>query len=384
MRKIAILGSTGSIGQQALTVAGLHPDEFQVSALTAHNNSELLFAQVRVFRPLMAGLTGGEVAIPEDLRFCSWVFGEEALAIACAVPCDDVLVSVVGVAGLSCVLMARKAGKRVLLANKEALVAGGALAMAACSTDYGAPTLIPVDSEHSAIYQCLRGERENPFEEIILTASGGPFRTWNINDMLRATPQQALAHPNWNMGAKITIDSATMFNKALEIIEARWLFGAAPEQIKVLIHPQSIIHSMVRFADGAVLAQLGVPDMRVPILYAMGYPARMPTGIAPLDFTKYAQLTFEEPDLKRFPAIGIAYNALRAGGAACCMLNAANEVAVESYLKQSITFGMIYPVVAETLSKAGHLPAETIEQVRHADQSARGIARDIINRQSSR
>lgn len=380
-RRIAILGSTGSIGRQALQVAALHPDRFAVVALTAHQNSELLFEQVRAFRPQMAGLSGGEVEIPEDCRFCRWHFGREALDIAASsVPCDDVLAAVVGIAGLESVLKARAAGRRVLLANKETLVAGGELVMKQCAPQDGRETLVPVDSEHSAIFQCLRARDGNAAEQLLLTASGGPFRTWPKADIDRATPEQALRHPNWHMGAKVTIDSASMFNKALEIIEARWLFGVRPEQISVLVHPQSVVHSMVRFADGAVLAQLGVPDMRVPILYAMSYPERLCSGVPALDFSLYPNLSFEPPDLARFPSISLAYQALTAGGAACCVLNAANETAVEAFLQKRIAFGDIYRVVRGTLDALGAPSAETLDDILDADARARRAACALLNR----
>ncbi|MCL1964448.1 MAG: 1-deoxy-D-xylulose-5-phosphate reductoisomerase, partial [Firmicutes bacterium] len=277
MRSIAVLGSTGSIGTQALSVASRHAERFRVVALTARADAEKLFAQVRQFRPLMAGLVARPKEIPEDVRFCEWVFGEACLRAAATLgAADDILVSVVGASGLAAVLDALTAGKRVLLANKEALVAGGPLVMEAARRA-GQP-ILPVDSEHSAIFQCLRAAGANAPEKLILTASGGPFRTWRAGDIESATAEQALRHPNWSMGRKITVDSASMMNKALEVIEARWLFGVAPEKISVLIHPQSVVHSMVEFQDGAVLAQLGTPDMRLPILYAMAYPERLATG----------------------------------------------------------------------------------------------------------
>ncbi|MBR5232468.1 MAG: 1-deoxy-D-xylulose-5-phosphate reductoisomerase [Clostridia bacterium] len=380
MRTINILGSTGSIGTQALQIASLHPERFRVNAITAHRNADALFAQVREFRPVMAGLTGmesHEVQIPEDLRFCDWRFGREALLCAAAdVPCDDVLVSVVGMVGLPAVMAARKAGRRVLLANKEALIAGGKLVMAACPDGEDGPTLIPVDSEHSAIYQCLKASQGNSYEKILLTASGGAFRNYTLEQLENATLEQALTHPNWNMGAKITVDSASMFNKALEIVEAKWLFNAKPEQIEVLIHPQSIVHSMIQFRDGAVLAQLGAPDMRVPIAYAMAYPERIVTDAPKADFAAIGQCTFFAADTVRFPAIRIAYETLRAGGAASCMMNAANEEANAHFRAGKMKFTDIARVVENTLQRAGDLPADTIEQVYFADEKARSIARE--------
>ena len=265
-RRVAILGATGSIGTQALKVAADHPEAFQVVALSAHGNARLLFDQVRRFRPRMAALTGERQTVPEDLRFCDWRFGGDALAqLAKEAPAEDVLVSVIGMVGLRCVLAAREAGKRVLLANKEALVAGGELVMRLCREKDGAPALIPVDSEHSAIYQCLRASDRNPFAKLTLTASGGPFRCWTLEAIYSARPEDALRHPNWSMGAKITVDSASMFNKALEVVEARWLFDARPEQIDVVIHPESIVHSLVRF-DGACWRSWAFPTCGCPYL----------------------------------------------------------------------------------------------------------------------
>lgn len=382
-RDIVILGSTGSIGKQALKIVDMHPDRFRVVGLTAHSNVELLTEQVNKYRPLMAGLSGSTIRVPTDTAFCDWYFGDDALHIASQqVPCDDVLVSVVGMIGLGSVLNARRTGKRVLLANKEALVAGGKLVMDACPEDADDPTLIPVDSEHSAIYQCLLSSRGNPYERIILTASGGPFRTWTKKRMDMATLQEALSHPTWKMGEKITIDSATMFNKALEIIEAKWLFDAKPDQIDVLVHPQSIIHSMVQFRDGAVMAQMGMPDMKVPIAFAMAYPERIDTNTTPMALDKTGGLHFEKPDQVRFPALRLAYEALEAGGAACCVLNAANETAVNGYLHHSIRFGQIAEVVEETLARIGTLPADSLEAVLEADRQAREVCAQLINQLS--
>ncbi len=379
MRTVSVFGSTGSIGTQALDVAAAHPQDIKVNALTAHSSTDKLFEQVRAFRPLAAGLTAGETAIPADLRFCQWYFGEDAInRIALDVPSDDCLMAVVGMASLRCVLNARKTGKRVLLANKETLVAGGHLIMPVCDTQGDEPTLIPVDSEHSAIYQCLKAAQGNAYRRILLTASGGPFRTWPKADIEKATVQQALKHPNWSMGRKITIDSATMFNKALEIIEAKWLFGAEPHQIDVTIHPQSIIHSMVEFDDGAVIAQLGTPDMHTPIMYAMLYPRRAEALKARLDLTKAAALTFEKPDLERFPSISLAYEAMAAGGAAACVLNAANEAAVDAFLRGRVAFGGIFDTVRHTMDALA-LPAQTVEEVLAADLRARETARKYID-----
>ncbi len=377
MRGIAILGSTGSIGRQALEVIALHPDRFFVTALTAHKNAALLFDQVRSFRPRLAALTGvsSPVPIPDDLSFCSFRFGPKALEEAAReAEGQDVLAAVVGVAGLKAVMAARAAGKRVLLANKETLVAGGEMVMNACP----AGTLLPVDSEHSAIFQCLQGAGPNRYEQILLTASGGPFRTWEKEKIKSATVEQALGHPTWNMGAKITVDSASMFNKALEIIEAKWLFSARPEQIQVVVHPQSIVHSAVKFRDGAVIAQLGAPDMKVPILYAMSYPDRLPTGGKELDLFAVGQLTFERPDAEKFPALRMAYQALRQGGAACCVLNAANEEACFAFLAGKIPFGRIPEIVDAALQRHASLPARSLSDIDRADALSRECAKAMI------
>lgn len=381
MQTIAILGSTGSIGTQALELVRLHPEEFRVVALTARSSREKLFEQVREFRPEVAGLTEPipMSEIPEDVRFCRWVMGADALhAAAAEVPADMVLVSVVGIAGLQSVMDALGAHRQVLLANKEALVTGGHLVMDAAKR-IGKP-ILPVDSEHSAIFQCLQGAGGNQPVRLLLTASGGPFRTWTREQMQNATRAQALKHPNWSMGAKITIDSASMFNKALEIIEAHWLFDMPPEKIQVVVHPQSIVHSAVEFADGAVLAQLGVPDMRVPIAYAMTYPRRIPTGSKPLDLFSIGTLTFEPGDPVRFPALRLAGECLNAGGAACTILNGANEMAVAAFLRDEIPFGAISRIVEGTLEACGAMPADTLEDIFHADLEARRVAKEIAEK----
>ena len=379
MQSMAVLGSTGSIGTQTLELVRLHPERFRVSALTAHRNKELLFRQVREFRPDMAGLTEpvSLTDIPEELRFCHWVMGKEALhAAAAEVPSDMVLVSVVGIAGLQSVMDALSAGRQVLLANKEALVTGGHLVMEAAR--HAGKPLLPVDSEHSAIFQCLQGAAPNRPVRLLLTASGGPFRTWDKARMDAATPAEALKHPNWSMGAKITIDSASMFNKALEIMEARWLFDMPPEKIQVVVHPQSIVHSAVEFADGAVLAQLGVPDMRVPIQYAMAYPERLTTGSRPLDLFALGQLTFEPGNPERFPALRLAGECLNEGGAACAILNGANEAAVAAFLREEIPFGGITRLVEGALNRLGHLPADTLDDIFDADAKARRTVAELL------
>ena len=379
MRSISILGSTGSIGTQALDVVRMHPDLFRVSALTAYSSAEKLFEQVREFRPAMAGLEKPIPMsdIPEDLRFCRWIMGPEADRVAAAEESADmVLVSIVGIAGLQSVMDALAAGRQVLLANKEALVTGGHLVMDAARR-IGKP-LLPVDSEHSAIFQCLQGAAGNKPERLLLTASGGPFRTWEKERIARATRQDALNHPTWNMGAKITIDSASMFNKALEIMEARWLFDMPAEKIQVVVHPQSIVHSAIEFADGAVIAQLGVPDMRVPVQYAMTYPERYPSPARALDLFALGQLTFGPGDPEKFPALRLAGACLNAGGAACTVLNGANEAAVAAFLRDEIPFGGIAMLVEGALEKLAGLPADTLADIFEADAQARRVAAELL------
>ena len=374
MRKIAILGSTGSIGTQALDLCRRHPDRFRVVALTARGSREKLFEQVREFRPEIAGLTEGIDAkdVPEDLKFCRFLSGKEALhAAAAETDADMVLVSIVGIAGLQGVMDALAAGKQVLLANKEALVTGGHL-VTELARKAGKP-LLPVDSEHSAIFQCLQAGGGNKPEKLLLTASGGPFRTWDRERIEKATPAEALKHPNWNMGAKITIDSASMFNKGLEIMEARWLFDMPEDRIEVVVHPQSIVHSAVVYKDGAVLAQLGEPDMRVPIGYAMAFPERIETGVKAPDLFALGSLTFEKPDEEKFPALRLARACLRAGGAACTVFNGANEAAVAAFLREEIPFGEIAKRVEKAVEKLAGLPADTIEDIWEADRLAREV-----------
>jgi len=379
MRKIAILGTTGSIGSQALSIVDAYPNKFSISALSAHSNAKELFRLVRKYRPSAAALTLGEVPIPEDLGFCNWYFGEKALEkITRDVPCDDVLVSVVGMSALKAVINAIDTGKRVLLANKETIVAGGNIIMPKCDLFSKNANLIPIDSEHSAIHQCLLGAKDNTFNSLILTASGGPFRTWSIKEMQNVRPEDALKHPTWDMGKKITIDSACMFNKALEIIEAKWLFSAEPSQIDVLVHPESIVHSMVEYKDFAVMAQLGVPDMRTSIMYAMFYPVRMGAVSKRLNLADIHTLHFEKPDTERFPSIALAYDALRLGGSAPCALNAANEIAVEAFLNCKIGFLNIADTVKYVLNK--ELPkAKNADEIIYADNWARCRASEYID-----
>ena len=355
-----------------------------MTALTARGSKEKLFEQVREFRPETAGLTEGfdPAEIPEDLKFCRFLSGKEALhAAAAETDADMVLVSIVGIAGLQGVMDALKAGKQVLLANKEALVTGGHL-VTDLARKAGKP-LLPVDSEHSAIFQCLQADGTNKPMKILLTASGGPFRTWDKERIRKATKAEALKHPNWNMGAKITVDSASMFNKGLEIMEARWLFDMPEDKIEVVVHPQSIVHSAVVYQDGAVLAQLGEPDMRVPIGYAMAYPERIETGVPAPDLFKLGSLTFEKPDEDKFPALRLARECLRAGGAACTVFNGANEEAVAAFMREEIPFGEIAVRVERALEKLAGLPANCIEDIWEADRLARAVSNSEFRIQNS-
>lgn len=373
MRTIAILGATGSIGTQALDIVRRRPDAFRASCLTAHGASEKLFDLVREFRPDVAALVNEPKCIPEDVRFCQWVFGPDSTvkALMAAKP-QDALCAIVGIAGLDAVWTALDICERVLLANKEALVTGGDLVMEKAAAK-GVP-LLPVDSEHSAIFQCLQARGGNPVRRLLLTASGGALRSWKKEDIYNATVKDVLAHPTWNMGGKITVDCASMVNKGLEIIEAHHLFNMPAGKIDVVVHPQSIVHSMVEFEDGAVLAQLGNPDMRGPIGYAMGYPERIPYEAKPLDFAALGHLDFTAPDTDRFPALLMAVEALRAGGSAPVVLNGANEAAVGAFLKGRVPFGRIPEIIRAALDAVPAAPITCIADVYEADRRAREYA----------
>ncbi|MBO4884299.1 MAG: 1-deoxy-D-xylulose-5-phosphate reductoisomerase [Clostridia bacterium] len=377
MRTLAILGATGSIGRQTLDVARCAPDKFKVTALAARSDADALFDLIREFHPAMAALCVTPKELPEDVRGCEWFFGEDAaIRMVRAAKADDVLSAVVGVAGLPAALEALEASQRLLLANKESLVTGGGLVMGRAAA-LGKPVL-PVDSEHSAIFQCLQARQGNPVSRLILTASGGPFRRWRKEDIDRATAAQALGHPTWKMGLKITVDCASMMNKGLEVIEAHHLFRMPLEKIDVVVHPQSVIHSMVEFEDGAVLAQLGVPDMRVPIGYAMGYPERIPFGGERLDFARLGQLTFETPDTERFPCLRMAIEAQRAGGVMPVALNGANEEAVGAFLAGRIPFGGIPRVVETVLAHTAPGNITCAGDVYEADRAARASAKAAL------
>ena len=377
--KLAILGATGSIGASTLDVAARHPERYQVFALTARASADALAQLCARHRPRFAVLSGSAENAELQRRFKAFgtelLFGAEALeSVARHAGTDAVMAGIVGAAGLASTLAAVRAGKRVLLANKEALVMAGPLVMRAAQ-ESGAQ-LLPVDSEHNAVFQCFSERRF--VRKIVLTASGGPFRAAAVESLHSVTPDQACAHPNWSMGRKISVDSATMMNKGLEVIEARWLFGLPPERIEVLIHPQSIVHSMVEYDDGSVIAQLSNPDMRVPIAHALAYPERIGSGAQSLDLTAVKNLSFEKPDLARFPCLALAYQALRAGGTAPAVLNAANEVAVEAFLAGRLPFTGIGGVIADTLAAVAASPADDLAQVMEADARSRREANRSI------
>lgn len=381
---VAVLGSTGSIGLSTLDVLARHADRFRVVALTAHQDVEGLETQCRRFQPELAVLADPDAAKTLRARLGNGTSstqvlgGAEALQEAASLPqADYVMAAIVGAAGLLPALAAVRAGKRVLLANKEALVVAGQLFMDA-AVNHGA-TLLPIDSEHNAVFQCLpagfrRGLGQVGVQRILLTASGGPFRDTPLEELPRVTPQQACAHPNWEMGRKISVDSATMMNKGLELIEACWLFGTDPARVQVVMHPQSVIHSMVQYVDGSVLAQLGNPDMRTPIAHALAWPERIDSGVAELDLFQVARLDFRAPDMRRFPCLGLAYQAIAAGGSTPAILNAANEVAVAAFLNQRIGFTDIARLVADTLDALPGGPAEDLEALLETDRRARAVA----------
>ncbi|MFC2322381.1 1-deoxy-D-xylulose-5-phosphate reductoisomerase [Tannerella forsythia] len=382
-RKIAILGSTGSIGTQALEVIEEHPDMFEAYALTAHHQVDLLIRQARRFMPEVVVIANEQhyLELKEalaDLPVKVWAGADAIAQIVRMEPIDMVLTALVGYAGLRPTIAALEAGKAIALANKETLVVAGEL-ITTLAKENNAP-ILPVDSEHSAIFQCLSGTWNNSVEKIWLTASGGPFRTKTPDELATVTKEQALRHPNWNMGAKVTIDSASMMNKGFEMIEARWLFDLPPEQIEIVVHPQSIVHSMVQFEDGAVLAQLGLPDMKLPIAYALSYPKRLKTAAPRLDFRQYASLTFEEPDMERFRNLAYAFEAIRKGGNMPCILNAANEIAVSAFLEDRAGFLQMSDVIARTMEKAIFVARPTYDDYVQTDAEARRIAAEFLNR----
>ena len=389
MKKLCILGSTGSIGENTLDIVRQHPDLYRIVSLSAHTQIDKLAKQAREFLPQVVVVANQalaqKISSMIDLNQTRVLWGETGLLEAVLHPdVDTVMAAIVGAAGLLPTLESARSGKRVLLANKEALVMSGQLMMNAAK-QHGA-ILLPIDSEHNAIFQCLSRSTETHsdsgagVEELILTASGGPFLHVSVAELAQVTPDQACAHPNWVMGRKISVDSATMMNKGLELIEAMWLFNMPPEKIQVLIHPQSVIHSMVRYIDGSVLAQLGQPDMRTPIAYGLAWPNRTSSGVAPLHLEELSQLTFLKPDVNRFPALRLARDAAIARGTAPTILNAANEIAVASFLDNQIPFTWIDQVVEATLDRLACVSADSIEIIMMADQEARDLAKKEIER----
>jgi len=382
-QRIAVLGSTGSIGTQTLDVISRFPGTFVVEHLTAGNNVKLLAQQARLFLPktVVIGNRSHYQKLKDELRDIpvKVLAGEDEIENAVSTPSvDTVVTAMVGYSGLRPTIAAIKAGKKIALANKETLVVAGEI-IGKLIRQSGS-RIIPVDSEHSAIFQCLAGEEGNPVEHITLTASGGPFLTYTREMLMKVRPQEALRHPNWEMGNKVTIDSASMMNKGLEVIEARWLFDLDPDQIKVIIHPQSVIHSMVHFADGSVKAQMGVPDMRVPILYALSYPGRLKSDLPRLDFKISNSLTFFEPDTERFRNLSLAFNALKKGGNMPCILNAANEVAVNSFLSGKSGFVEMSDVVEYTMDNTEYIAAPGLGYLESSDQIARETAVKYVNK----
>lgn len=381
VKKLAILGSTGSIGTQALEVVRENNELYEIYALTANENVELLIRQAIEFQPdavVIANKSKYET-LKEALKDqpIKVYAGAEAIAqIVQSEPIDVVLTAMVGFSGLIPTISAIKSGKAIALANKETLVVAGEL-IKSLALEHRTP-ILPVDSEHSAIFQCLVGEGNNRVEKLILTASGGPFRTWNIDQLAYVTKAQALKHPNWDMGAKITIDSATMMNKGFEVIEAKWLFDAKPEEIEVVVHPQSIIHSMVQFADGSVKAQLGMPDMKLPISYAFSFPDRLASQSPRVDWSKCTKFTFEQPDLERFRNLSFAYEAMRIAGNMPCILNAANEIVVDAFLKEKVGFLQMSEIIEQTMQKCSFVGQPTYDDYIQTDLEARRIASELL------
>lgn len=382
MKKISIIGSTGYIGRKTLEVIKTSPDHFQVVALAGGHNTPLLIQQAREFKPSLVSVSTQEGA--ESLRRevgekCQVTCGQEGLIDVAIHPESNFLVAAaVGSLGLISTLKAIESGKDIAIANKEALVMGGALIMKAMEEK--GTEILPIDSEHSALHQCLRGERVDNVKKLILTASGGPFRNFDKKNLKSVSPKQALKHPTWSMGKKITIDSATLMNKGLEIIEAHWLFGIDGDHIEVLLHPQSIIHSMVEFLDGSIKSQMGVTDMKVPIQYALTYPERVQTDLVSLDLTSVGPLEFFAPDFEKFPCLRLAYQALRKQGTMPAILNASNEVAVQSFLDEKITFDRIPQTIESVMDKLENKPIAGLETLLEADAMARRSAEDYIRR----
>ena len=383
LRKIAILGSTGSIGKQAIDVICAHPKEFQIEVLTAQNNADLLIEQAILTKPNVVVIANeklyDKVFSALDAYHIKVYSGEEAISQVVEMDTVDIiLTALVGYAGLKPTLKAIEAGKSIALANKETLVVAGELVTERAYKK--GVNIYPVDSEHSAIFQCLAGEFHNPIEKIILTASGGPFRGKNISELKNITKEQALKHPTWQMGGKITIDSASLMNKGLEVIEAKWLFNLNPSQIEVIVHPQSIIHSIVQFMDGSMKAQMGLPDMRLPIQYALSYPNRLKSDFPRFDFFNYPQLTFEQADLKTFKNLSLAYSAMEKAGNMPCILNAANEIAVEGFLNDKIGFLQMSDLINDCMQKVHFIVKPTYYDYVETDMETRRLAKEALKR----
>jgi 1-deoxy-D-xylulose-5-phosphate reductoisomerase len=381
MRNIAIFGSTGSIGTQALEIIAANPNLFNACILTANNNTELLISQALTFKPNTVVVSNeanyATVKIALNPHNIEVLAGEQALIdVADAGNYDILLAAIVGYAGLKSTLAAAKKGKTIALANKETLVVAGDIVTTTCAKT-GA-VLLPVDSEHSAIFQCLVGEEKNPIEKIILTASGGPFLGKKPNFLINVRKHHALQHPNWTMGAKITIDSASLMNKGLEMIEAKWLFNLSNEQIEVIVHPQSIVHSLVQFADGSLKAQMGLPDMKLPIQYALAYPQRLANNYARFDFRNYENLTFEQPDVRTFRNLAIAQEAMKKGGNTPCVMNAANEVVVDAFLHNQITFLGMSEVIEKVIEQVPYINNASMDDYIASDEQARKIAENHL------
>ncbi len=383
-KRITILGATGSIGKSALDIVARHPDRYRIVGLAGGASDTAMAELVKRFRPEQVAMGDPNAAerlakaVGRGENAPRVLGGPAGVSVLAATPVDLVICGIVGAAGLVSTFAAVEAGNHIALANKESMVSAGALLVRAAA-DHNA-RIFPIDSEHSALFQCLEAGRREDLHHIVLTASGGPFRTTPLTDLYQVTPQQAARHPNWDMGAKITVDSATMMNKGLEVIEARWLFDLDPDQIVVRVHPQSIIHSMVAFNDGSIIAQMGAPDMRPPIAYAMSYPERIDTGVTIPDFAELATLTFERPDLDRFPCLRLAFEATRACGTVPCVLNAANEIAVDAFLRGKIGFMQIPETVEKTVDAHPPAPLESLDQVLAADAWARRFATELVGR----
>jgi len=385
VQTLTILGATGSIGLSTLDIVRQHPDKYKIIALTAHKSVEQMAKLCEEFQPqfvVMVDENAAEQLSQKISQHINVLSGKENLSNVASLPIvTTVMSAIVGAAGLLPTLAAAKHGKTILLANKESLVMSGQILINAVKENNA--TLLPIDSEHNAIFQCLYGQDRKGLKRLLLTASGGPFRTWKDDNLQRVTPSQACAHPNWSMGKKISVDSATLMNKGLEVIEACWLFDLPPNKVDVIIHPQSIIHSLVEYNDGSLLAQLGNPDMRTPIAYSLAFPQRITSGVKSLNLFEVARLDFEKPNLQRFPCLRLAFEVMEKGGTATAILNAANEIAVDAFLSEQLPFVDIPKIIEETLSHCTIQPAEQLETILSADQQAREIAKELLQQRGN-